>query len=167
VPRNRAWVDNLTGYIQSTILVTTDLLASATINLDTITVTRLILDLYATPETPASNTSGTSRIDFGIGVITEAAFDAGSPWAQVPDPRVGKDTPARGWLWRGIMVVGFQNIAGDERENWNLVGHVRADLGAMRKVDKGKLVLITAKTALQGSVQDWDISGLIRTLCLT
>ncbi len=163
--RPRAWVDFIGGFSQGPSNQVINLLAAATINLDTITATRIILDLYATPDSVSSTTSGIQKIEIGIGVVTEAAFDAGA--TAVPDPRVPADAPARGWLWRGVMVVGYQNVAGAENTNWNFPGHVAADLGAMRRVDRGRLVLISSKTALQGSEVTMDVSGIVRVLCLT
>ena len=163
--RPRAWVDALIGYEHTGTNVLTDLLASATVNLDTITVARIILDLWGTPPTVVSNTSGVMQFEMGICVVTEAAFDVGQ--TAIPDPRVPADAPARGWLWRGVGAYGFQNLAGGEGENWSFPMHVVADLGAMRKVDRGKLVLVVAKTAVQGSAVNVDVFGIVRTLCLT
>jgi len=163
--RPRAWVDRLIDVTLTGPNLVVDLLASATVNLDTITVTRLIIDLYSHPTTLTSNVSGIQKVEMGIGVVTGAAFDAGQ--ASVPDPRIAADAPARGWLWRGLLFNSYQNVDGTEKENYNTLGHVSADLGAMRKVDRGKLILILSKTAVQGSEVNQAIVGLVRVLCLT
>ena len=163
--RPRAWVDALINFQQAGTNVLTNLLAAATVNLDTITVARIILDLWAVPDTMSTTTSGVNKIEMGIVVVTEAAFDAGQ--TAVPDPRVPADAPARGWLWRGLMIASYQNVGGSEMETWNFPGHVAADLGAMRKVDRGRLVLVTSKTAIQGSALTWNMAGIVRVMCLT
>jgi len=134
--------------------------------LDTITIARIILDLYATKDGGfTASTAGVQKIEMGICVVTEAAFDAGQ--ASIPDPRVAADFPARGWLWRGLMLVQWHNLNSIENETPYLIGHVQADLGAMRRLDKGRLVLISSKTAIDGTEIDYNVNGLIRVLCLT
>ncbi len=163
--RPRAWVDDIIGITQGSGNSFANLLLAATVNLDTITVARLIIDLYCTPDGFTTTPSGIQKVEMGVMVVTEAAFDAGA--ASLPDPRVAADAPARGWLWRGLMLVGYQNPAGTEQDNFNFVGHVAVDIRTMRKVDRGRLVLVTSKTAIQGSELGVDITGLVRTLCLT
>jgi len=97
--------------------------------------------------------------------VTEPAFDAGV--VSLPDPRVAADSPARGWLWRGVMMMSYQNPGGAEIQNWNFPGHVAFEVRSMRKVDRGILTFIVSKTVIQGSAFDVDVSGLIRILCLT
>ena len=163
--RPRAWVDAIIATLQSGTNLAEDLLAAATVNLDTITVARLVVGITATPDSFTSGVSGVQRIDMGIGVASTPAFDIGV--TALPDPRVASDAPPRGWLWRGSMSLVRSNVDGSEKETGQLYPTIRVDLGAMRKVDRGTLFFVTAKTAIQGSELDVDLSGLIRVLCLT
>ncbi len=165
MPRDRAWVDAPIGFQWSGTNARVDLLANATVNLDNITVVRLLVELWMTPPSLTSTASGLIQAQMGIGVSTNAAFSAGV--TSLPDPRVPADAPARGWLWRGDMMYGYNNVDGTEKENWNFPGHTREDLGAMRKVDRGTLFFIFAGTAVVATEVDVDVTGLIRVLCLT
>jgi len=164
MPRPRAWVDRIITRTQGSVNQVDDLLAAATVNLDTITVTRLLISLHVTPDVVTSNVSWGQRLDMGIGVVTGAAFDAGQ--ASIPDPRVQSDAPARGWLWRASMAASWENL--NALETGPYVWPTQMwDIGAMRKVDRGKLVIVYAKTAFRGTESDVNIEGLIRVLCLT
>ncbi len=163
--RPLAWVDDIIGHQQTGSSSLLNLLLAATVNLDTITVTRIIATLTLTPEDPISTTSGTNRVDIGIGVCTAAAFAAGA--GSVPDPRVAADAPARGWLYRGSMTAAHQNGAGTEAASGWVYPTLTFDVGAMRKVDRGILFMVIALTAIQGSEVTWDMSGLVRSLCMT
>ena len=59
------------------------------------TITRIIGTLYTGSSTVAG-AWGASRDDFGIGVVSQEAFNA----LVVPDPTAQDDQPARGWLYR-------------------------------------------------------------------
>ena len=117
-------------------------------NLDTITVARLIGKFLFFPESQTSNVAYTQRIDMGIQVVTEPAFSAAG--ASLPDPRVEADAPARGWLWRESAVIIFHNLNADEKGPYHYP-EVAFDIRAMRKVDRGRLVFTMVKTAEDGT----------------
>jgi len=141
-----------------------NLLGAATVNLDTITAARLVISVTATPADPVAQVSSIQRLDMGIGVMSEEAFAVGITAS--PDPRVSVDAPPRGWLWRDSMTIVIENTTGLEQGIFSFP-NIRADLRAMRKVDRGVLFLVTAKTAISGAERNIDLSGLIRVLCLT
>ena len=163
--RPLVWIDEIVGVVQGAALTFEDLLASASVSLDTITVARLIVDITATPESLIAAVQGVQRIDMGVAVVTNNAFSAGV--SAVPDPRVAADAPARGWLWRGSMTQVYSNVDGSEKETMHLYPSRQYDIRTMRKVDQGRLIFIAAKTAIQGTAHDVDLSGLIRTLCMS
>jgi len=162
--RPRAWADrlivlsgSLTGTPQALDLLT-DVVDS-----DTVTVARIIGRITVIPASLSATDQAAQRIDVGIGVATQAAFDAGV--GSLPDPRVNADAPARGWLYRDSLVMMKQNSTGTV-EDW-LYPMSHFDVGALRRVDKGVLFVVFAKTSLQGSAFDVQVSGLIRSMCLT
>ena len=164
MPRPRAWLDFLMAQTLTGTPLVVDLLAAATVNLDTITAVRIILHLEVWPASLTSTFEGVQSIDMGIGVSSVDAFGIGI--SAMPDPRVQADTPPRGWLWRSSISMYQSNADGAEAKT-PLPGIVDADLSSMRKVDRGTLSLVIAKTARIGSAFDCSVLGLIRTLCLT
>jgi len=105
-------VQNMIGHAQSTANQRFNILAAAPLAFPTVTTARLIGDLYATPASVTTTTSGIQILEMGVAVVTEPAFDAGV--VSLPDPRVAADSPARGWLWRGVMMMSYQNPGGAE-----------------------------------------------------
>ncbi len=160
--RPRAWADQIVTSVIVSAGVAEDLLVTAE-GSDTITTARLIGSLAFTPEVLTNNITGQQRIDAGIAVVTSNAFSVGL--TAMPDPRVSGDAPARGWLWRTSVLLVYERVAGVVH-SWRFPEE-RFDVGSMRKVDKGKLVLIMYKTAIDGASFNISAEGLIRTLCLT
>ena len=164
--RNRAWVDEIVNENLSTAVLAKDLLVDAGAPLsDTITIARLVIDMVIVPESVELNVSSVQRIDIGIGVSSTAAF-AVAAGGGLPDPRLVAEVPPRGWLWKTSQVFVYSNSATFGIETY-LYPRVKADLGAMRKLDKGTLFMVMAKTTLSHTASDLDISGSIRVLCLT
>jgi len=165
MPSHRHWVDRNYGVTLSGSPVLIDLLSSVVADFPNKTVERLIIRLFSNPDSFTTTTSGVNRIDLGIGVVTADAFAVGI--TAVPDPRVVTDFPARGWLWKGVMFLSKSNAGGTESESYHYNDLLEADLRAMRKVDRGVLMMIAAQTAIQGSEVPLNIDGLVRTLLLT
>ena len=159
--RRLAWADTLLSNTLSTSQLNFDLLVNAP-TVDTITVTRLIGHIVITPATLTIAASYIDRVDVGIQVVSSEAFGA----AALPDPDDDADYPARGWLWRDRIITAYANAAGDEKEPFFHVPEVRFDVRAMRKVDKGKLVMTVNKGAAVGSTQDQVFHCMIRALCM-
>ena len=82
----------------------TDLLANL-VNLDTLTAIRVVGHLVLVPATVSTNVAGLTRVDLGIGVISQEAFDAPT----VPDPNVDGDVPQAGWLYRSSLIILREN----------------------------------------------------------
>ena len=95
-------------------------------------------------------------------MVTQEAFTA----AVVPDPEDDSEYPARGWLWRDRMIQAYANAAGTELEPYFMIPEVRFDVRAMRKVDKGKLVLTVTKAGSVGSTLDVVYHASFRVLCM-
>ncbi len=165
MPRSREWADRIIKLTQSTVLIATDLIdQEPLIDASPKTAVRLIISLDVQPDSVTSSVAWGQRLDMGIAVVSKPAFDGAV--ASLPDPRVNIDTPPRGWLWRTSMVVSWENLNALETGPF-VWPHDRWDIRAMRKVDRGKLVLITAKTAFRGTETNVNIEGIIRTLVLT
>ena len=75
----------------------------------------------------------------------------------VPDPNVGAERPARGWVWRTQVIV-----AGAASMVFHVPWTIRADLRSMRKVDDGELVLIINNEALDGTAFAVFVRGVVR-----
>ena len=160
MPRRRAWADALLDEDLGSGQLNIDLLASAPA-VDTITTARLIGRIQVVPVALDATDDAIQIIDMGIQVVTAEAFAA----AVVPDPFTQADAPARGWLWRTRMVMLKQNSTGTVEDF--IYPLVEFDLGTMRKVDKGKLVLTVDKQSTAGVAFSVTVIGIIRTLCLT
>jgi len=116
------------------------------------------------PQNLPDNTIGAVSVDLGIGVAAEEAFNAGV----VPDPDQASESPARGWLWRDRMVMVSNHITGPPVNDIFQVSEVRADIRAMRKVDRG--ILYMRSIARELNPTDFApvrIVGIVRVLCAT
>ncbi len=164
--RPLAWADslfNISLITEGAGNVSGDLLATLTPS-DTITVMRLIIHLTLMPQNLSDNIDGTVAVDLGIGVAALEAFTAGV----VPDPDNPSETPARGWLWRDRMVMTANHITGPPAHDTYQVQEVRADIRAMRKVDRGVLYMRTIAREMNATdFAPVRIVGLIRVLCAT
>jgi len=163
MPRRRDWVDTIFAILQDGTNVVSDLLVGAP-DTSTRTSARIIGDLVCLRSDITAITGESQKLDMGICVVDTAAFVIGQ--SALPDPRVPDDSPPRGWLWRWTGTVAYQRSAGEPASIW-MPSRVTFDVGGMRKIDRGKLVLITSKTGLAGSPVTVRISGSIRTLILT
>ncbi len=120
-----------------------------------ITVVRQIIGLWMTP-IPTSGVVGSMFVDVGIGVASEDAIIAGA----VPDPNIGQDRPARGWLFRDRVVVV------DDADNVVFPTVIKEDSKSKRRVDSGELFLVMNNTLNSGTGFTVRVAGLIRTLYL-
>ncbi len=161
--RPSVWVDTILNDTITSALFTDDLnaLLPAT---ERQTVVRIILDFVSYPLNFAGNTESSQVMDMGIGVASQAAFDVAAG-AGLPDPRLVAEAPARDWLWATRTSTIFIRGTGVTEALW--FSRTRLDLRASRKIDKGVLFLIVAKTAIDGAEFDLTLQGRIRALILT
>jgi len=96
-------------------------------------------------------------------VVTAQAFSTGV--SATPDSDDSSAYPARGWLWRDRVVV--ERAVGAGPVDYHHGTEVRFDLGAMRRVDKGKLILTMKPTLNHGTIFNTKVTGIIRVLCAT
>jgi len=161
MPRPRSWVDTIPSTVQDGTNQVFDLLVGLP-NSNTRTSVRALGDLTFVRTTLTQVDEEIQQISCGICVVDLAAFVAGQ--ASLPDPRVADDAPPRGWIWRWTGTQVYVKLMGEAI--WAINPRVMFDVGGARKVDRGKLVLITSKTALSGGEQNLRISGLVRILIL-
>jgi len=162
--RPRAWADLIwsaeiaDGGNMAPLNVLADLGASP---LDTITVTRLVGDIYVVPTLPIIALDYSQRIDVGIGVATESAFDIGV--TAVPQPDISTEYPARGWLY--VVTMWLFKINSTTHDD--MYAHAHFDIRTMRKVDKGILYVAAGNNPVQVGGEEIRVGGRIRALCLT
>ena len=156
--RNRAWADTLidVGLVDAAAQQSSDLLANAPVT-DTITVVRILVDLYGFFHTPSPTVVGAQAIDVGIGVTSFEAFTANA----TPDVNTDNEYPPRGWLYLTRAVIARYPEEASEPV------HIQADVRSMRRVDKGKLFIALANNSVDGIVQGIHVVGRVRVLCLT
>ncbi len=160
--RGRAWADTRvvgTALVAGTPLEL-NLLATAPVS-DTLTVIRILVDLWVMYTTNVTVTDSLSIVDVGIGVASAQAFAVGG--TALPNPGNLDQDPPRGWLYIASKPV-------QEKVNaegiMQLIAHFQADLRAARKIDKGVLFLTMEQNNITvgGSMQ---VVGRVRALCLT
>ncbi len=117
------------------------------------TLIRTILAIGLTSTTVAG-VWGTQVVDMAIGIASQEAFNAGI----VPDPNVGADKPARGWIYRVRKVVGQNGVGG------TVVHEVSADIRGARKIENGEVYLIMTNANLAGTPFTVAVTGLERLL---
>ena len=161
--RNRAWSDTI--YIGAQIndgaVDVKDLLVNAP-TVDTLTAVRIVLDL----ELRHGSDEGadiTSAVHVGIGVCSVEAF-AVSEASALPSPAVATEYPPRGWLYANTQHCSESGGAGAVQVQKSAI--FKADLRAMRKIDKGILFMVVENQAILGATAI-DIWGRVRVLCLT
>jgi len=161
--RPLAWGDT---HVQQALVTATqvnlDLLLALTPS-DTVTVTRIIGRLAVYSDDLDSVADSGMRIDIGIQVVTAQAFAAGG--ASVPSVAVATETPARGWLMKDRLL--FMQAVGTDPLNRFRIPEAQYDIGAMRKVDRGKLILSLHSTIDLTAGINLRVVGLIRALCMT
>jgi len=160
MPRHRTWSTKLISdsFGVSGTQIIEDLLVISPIN-PVQTVARIVVHLGLFLTDIVSVVDGTVEVDLGIGVASEEAFLAGV----VPDPNVESETPARGWLWRDRLWISYGAVA-DRDRYW--AGEVRADLRAMRKVDRGILYMVSQVSTVSGTFDPVTMIGLVRSMIL-
>ena len=126
------------------------------------TVTRLIIGFDVDAPDPDENDVFVMRMNFGIGVATREAFDAGV--ASVPSLAATTEFPIHGWLWRSQYTVSFSNSATFGIELYKFP-RIDKDIRAARKVDKGVLYFAAVNTVIQGA-NSVQLGGMIRALVL-
>ena len=161
--RPRAWADTLIDQNLTATNVAIDLLTPLAAS-DTITVARLVIHLWVTPLSLTQQIDGITKVDFGIGVAAGEAFAAGI--GALPDPGDATKVPARGWLWADTVVITKVHSTGTTYEAGNFP-ETRADIGAMRKVDRGILYLMLAMEQIIDDLTTVQVVGRVRALCLT
>ncbi len=164
--RPLAWADS---HIDATFTVTgggfvADLLLGLAAN-DTITVIRLIIHLMAVPQNLSDNIDGGSIVTAVIGVSASEAFVANV----LPDPGTPTEVPARGWLWKDRIIAVGNSVTGPPAHDVYYGTELKADIRAMRKVDRGNLYLTMQSNnmAVSGSFLPISVSGIVRALCAT
>ena len=155
MPRPTDWIDTL---VDESITTTADKSKSlmtgvAPVNMRGMTLIRTILMLTLYSNTTAG-AWGVQRVDMGIGVASQDAFAANA----LPDPEVATDKPARGWVWRGQLLVS-QNGVGSE-----VLHRLNADIRGARKIENGELFLKMDNNFETGTAFTVNVFGLIRTL---
>ncbi len=163
-PRRRlAWADTrLTttlGSASGTLI--SNLLTNAP-TVDTLTVNRIIVDLRVF-QSPVGDTEQAQVIDLGIGVSSTEAFNIGA--SALSAPFNDNEYPPRGWLYVATAVA-LQARPTNEGI-WRQDAVFKADLRAMRKIDKGILFLFMRNVNFQGTDGAVSVVGRIRALCLT
>jgi len=159
--RRRAWAD--TKFAGTTLAssgtIKSDLLANLAA-VDTKTLTRLIVDLWAYPPVTNAAAQRANAVNLGIGVSSLEAFTAET----LPDPGTQADYPQQGWLYVATKPVLKFFVT---TEHSQVVGaHFQADLRAQRKVDRGTLFMVIENVGVNGA-DNVDFWGRIRALCLT
>ena len=160
--RRRAWADTIVNEaISSGGQIIENLLANAP-TVDTLTVSRMVGYLEVTPII-TSEVEYMQIIDVGIGVVSVDAFAAGA--GSLPNPTVETDYPSLGWLYAARRMT-WQFKAGNNEQQRH-VAVFDFDIGAMRKIDKGRLFMMVSNSQGQGTATAATIIGRIRALCLT
>jgi len=162
--RPRAWADfhldlNLSGDTRGAV----NLLVNATVNLDTITVVRLVGRIRVIPSVIANSTVSAQLCTIGIGVSSTEAFTAAG--LTLPDPNNPLDAPPRGWIFKDQAVLVNQQDSGTV-EAWEFP-EFKFDNRAMRKIDRGILFMQMDNIDLIAGTTAVKFVGLIRALCLT
>ncbi len=164
-PRGRTWADQIiSSSLASGGSFVTDLLEHAPTS-DTLTVARII-GLIGFDYTETDENQGTQVVYVGIGVSSVEAFTAGV--LSLPDPRSDTEYPPRGWLFVEQRIVA-QTLPGATAgaSVWRQRAQFQFDLGGMRKVDKGRLFMVTRNEVFSGTGAALVSVGRTRGLCLT
>ena len=159
--RRRAWADVRYGgtILASDGFLKDDLLEEMP-DTDVKTVVRIIFDLWVMVNS-SEESEGENVVDLVIGVTSQEAFIAET----LPDPNAVGDYPMGGWLYAGARPVSVWHPASGMVVPVN--AHFKADLRAMRKVDRGVLFAYWDNLGVQGITNPLRIYGRIRSLVLT
>ena len=155
--RKTVWVTIL--ITESTAITETDsasLVGNRTIaDMEGLTLTRTIGRLYFTPAALVGAFSVT-RVDYGIGLISQEAFGAGA----LPDPDIDFEKPISDWVYKDTVVFeepGSLSAGVPVMHQW--------DVKSRRKIGDGELLFIeTNQLVVTG--QTMLTEGIIRSLFL-
>ncbi len=119
------------------------------------TLTRTIIGLEIHP-TVRDSGEGDQLVDIGIGLFSLEANTA----AEVANPAVESEFPIQGWLWRARYRV-YASAVDDQN-----IYPVRIDLDirAQRKLENGRMGLVTSNMNNQGTSTAISVTGIIRML---
>ena len=160
--RSRAWADTLLGEnISAGGTALKDLLAGAP-TVDTLTAIRLLIHVHVSPDL-STVTDGVQVLDVGIGVSSGEAFALGV--TALPEPQDASAYPPRGWIYVDRWVTRANNNASPIDQL--LVAEIRADVRAMRRIDKGTMFMFLQSSSTAGSAYGVNVAGRVRVLCLT
>jgi len=161
--RRMAWADTrLTTTMGSASgTLTADLLINAP-SVDTLTVNRILVDLRVFASA-VGDVEQMQVIDMGIGVCSTEAFSIGT--TALPAPFNDDEYPPRGWLY--VATKPYLQARPTNEGIWRQDAVFKADLRAMRKIDKGVLFLFMRNLNFQGTDGAVTVVGRIRALCLT
>ena len=127
---------------------------------DRFTIIRILVNLCVLASSTPTNQEGAQRIDFGIGVTSAEAFNAGV----LPEADIEGEFPRLGWLVRESMVYMRAKTSTDEG-----VQHVpvsKLDLRASRKIDRGIPFMVATNTDIETAAISVRLCGLVRVLFL-
>ena len=160
--RGRAWADTLINLTLTSAAAQTnhDLLANAPTS-DTLTVIRIIGDLWWSTASQATQITGAQRLDIGIGVTSAEAFGVNA----TPDVNTDSEYPPRGWIYIGHTVCYHDRTAA--APGVEIPTRLAFDIRAQRRIDKGKLYVALGNTNVLGTAFNGQVVGRIRALCLT
>ena len=162
--RRLAWgFTNVSQVFTSGLRVSNNLLLDLE-GMDTITVARLVINLRAFNEL-GEFLIGVQALDMGIGVASVEAFAVANS-VGLPNPAVSDQIPPRGWLWSDSLTI-FRDEGTTNAQFIYNMPEVRADIRAMRKVDRGVLYLTVSSNNKFGVAQGMILSGRIAALCMT
>ena len=119
------------------------------------TLIRILINLNLRASTPGA-VSGQQLAWFGIGLYSEEAFAA----AVLPDAQTSSEFPVGGWLWREAILVVDETLANGPMP----LQVVSRDLRAMRKLDRGALILTFHNQAVEGTTFNVRCNGMVRCL---
>jgi len=101
---------------------------------------------------------GSTRFDFGIGVVSQAAFAVPT----LPSPAIVTEFPIRGWVIRERHRL-FAFAADDPTI---FTRRIERDLRSRRKLENGEMFIRFDNTAQEGTSVAITVTGLVRQLWL-
>jgi len=164
--RPLAWADTHFNVLFSAPAIPNPVNLLTTLQLnDTVTVIRLIVHMFCIPQNLSDDIIGGAKVDMAIGVTATEAFNANV----VPDPGSPSEIPARGWLWKDVLLAVKASEAGPPAQDFYWGTELKADIRSMRKVDRGILyfAMEADDIAVSGAFQPINVVGLVRALCVT
>ena len=162
--RPRSWADlTIDTNLAAGGAAVVNLLTNATVNLDTVTVTRIIGRVLCVPSVVANATVSIQSCRIGIGVASAEAFAIGV--TAIPQPHTDGEAPPRGWLYKEQGTLINQQDSGTV-EAWEFP-EFKFDLRGQRKVDRGVLFMNMSQFDMIAGTTAVKFAGLVRVLCLT